>query len=697
MTEFLPGSGAPEPGRAKITASRFLLAMALSDVSSSRPVKFGPWCVDPEERILRRDGAVIAVEPKALDVLCVLLARPGRLVTKDEILEAAWPGTLVSENSIARAVAQLRKTLEDDPRRPAIIETVHGHGYRLLPPVTVVDERPAKAVGLRRLLAIAAAGAVILLSLVVFRSARLLEDPAPPAVPSTEARLAVLPLVDLGASDGRLAGAVTEQLTSLLARIDGLTVIPRSTAAALHRGDRRARELGADLGARHLLEGSVQREGDGLRISVQLIDAPREEILWSGEFDRTVDDLFATQSDVALRVAESLRLTLTKSEVHRLRAIPTRSFSAFDYYLRGRELYRQQTRIGNEQAIGQYELALAQDPDFAAAHAGLSNAYAMRAVRYGFGEDAIAAAGASVARALALDPALPEAYKAQGLLHDLAFELDAALAAYRRAIELQPNYQEAIYNAATVAFELGRWAEAVEIQRRAVERPVGRGALAIYLLEIGLDDEGRQLADEVLRQEPLTGYLNRYLALREIRDGELEAARQRLERLRRSDPTWIRLWMTLGDLEWKAGRPAESLAHYRQAAELADEALPEVDLRLALALAGVGDAAASETTRRRAESEIRRQLEDGSQWHGHRAFLAQAAALRGDPEAALQWLERAVALGRRSSRWDRVDPFFAEIAADPRFVALLEGMERDVAGQRQRLRSARAVEAAPTS
>ncbi|MEM6795763.1 MAG: hypothetical protein AAF725_17440, partial [Acidobacteriota bacterium] len=360
------------------------------------------------------------------------------------------------------------------------------------------------------------------------------------------------------------------------------------------------------------------------------------------------------------------------------------SFSeAMGHYRRGRERYRQQTRIGNEQAIESYALALAADPEFALAHAGLVNAYALRVIRYGFEPRWRHEAEAAARWALRLDPALPEAHKAQGLLHDLDERLEPALESYRRALELHPGYVEAAYNASTTAFALGRWDEAVDYQLRDVERPNGRAALAILLFELGLEASGRELASEVLELEPLHGYLGSYLALRSTLDGGLDRGRRQAERLAQAYPTWWRPRWVLAEIALREDDADAALAEYTAAVELSGEGDWEAALGLAAVLNRGGEKARAETLMESIEADATARLEAGSTWHVHSFRLAAIAALRGQRQTAIEHFAAAFAAGRLSPSWDAVHPALASVRSDPDFEALLEGMRERIDQQRQ--------------
>ncbi|MEL7060736.1 MAG: winged helix-turn-helix domain-containing protein [Acidobacteriota bacterium] len=557
-------------------------------VEPSPAWRFGNWLLEPAERRLSHDGTVVAIEPRAFDLLMVLVEHPERLITKDELLAQVWPDVQVADNALTRAVTRLRRVLGDDARSPRWIETVHGSGYRFLGPVESVapggrGAKPAAPRGPRAAFA----------------------DPLSASDRSelSKARLGWGARVTLIGS-----------LIALLAVVAGTGRLPMRPSPP------------------EAMPGTVWRIAQ-----VEGKHAPAE----------------------AAR-AEAMR-----------------------HYRRGRAWYQQQTQIGNEQAIESYRLALAADPDLALAHAGLANAYLMRTVRYGFDEEPWRSEAAEAVRwALEIDPDLPEAHKAQGLLHDVDGRPDDALRSYRRSLELAPDQAEAAYNAASTAFALGRWDEAIGFQSRDLDRPAGRAAMAILLFEIGRPSAGRQLADEVLGEDPLTGYLISYLALRTILDGNLAAGRDQARRLVEAYPLWWRPRWVLGEILWRLGDRPGATAALERSVELAGEDVTEATVSLAAVLMVRGETTRGEALMVDVEQNALRSIAAGRATHVDHFRLATAASLRGRPEAALDHLEAAIKAGRQTAAWDRVHVAFMPLRDEPRFARLLARMEQEVARER---------------
>ena len=378
-----------------------------------------------------------------------------------------------------------------------------------------------------------------------------------------------------------------------------------------------------------------------------------------------------------------------------LDAGPASELTADDYYRRGRRFYREHTRAGNESAIQLYTRALEVDPEFALAEAGLANAYAIRRLRFGGDERSAAAAGEHAERALGLDPVLPEAHKAMAQVHFAECRLREALDANLRALALRPGYDEAAYNAASYAYHLGLWDRALELQLRAAARPIERAGLANLLYALSFDAEADALAAEVLREEPLTGYLNAYLVQRALIAGRLEEARARARRLADAEPDWPRVWRRAGDVELQAGNWELAGDHFERALQEADGDDPEATIHLALVRWRSGAGAEADEMLADLHAQEAARIAEGHGWWAHAWHLAAIEAIRGNTEVALDWFEQSVDLGRRFYRLDAIEPAFEGLRAEPRFQQQLRRMEASV--EEMHARSAGIVRAAATT
>ena len=671
--------------------------------SRPRAYRFDGFELDLGSHRLMRAGRPLAIEPRVFDALVHLLENRDRLVTKEELFAGVWPDEAVSDNALSRTITRLRQSLGDDSRRPRYIETVHGRGYRFVAPVEIGEQTTAPptapATGLPaapRRLRLAVALAALALAGVTGWWLLAGTDPHPPtrtdasrdaAATLEPLRVAVLPMRDLGgAEESRLfADGLTEQMISVLSQIPGIRVLSGRTTMTYRDAGRRISEIARDLGAGTMLAGSVRRDGERLRVTVELIDAANEELVWSRQFDTRPEDVFAVQSEVATQVADALQVSLPVTAVRRIREGPTREMTAYEHYLRGRQAYRQITRTGNETAIQHYEKALEADPGFALARASLAAAYALRQIRFGFEEEERTRAEAFARAALAADPQLPEAHKALGMIAFSRGRLRLAIEHNTRAVELNPSYDEAFYNLASYSALLGAWDEAVLYQLRASTWVHGRAALVAYLLVLDFDSEGERLAASVLEEEPLARYLSLNLAEHEFFDGEVVSARERTLGIIAAEPTWTRGHRLAGDMAFWQGDRAAAVEHYRRAVQSSDGGDSQSSYRLGLIDRLAGRDAAARQRLAPLETSLLAEARKGSETALDYWLLGSLAAAKGDLDEATAWRDRAIAHGWLMHWRDATDPALRPLAGDPRFQDQLRRMRQRVDTMRERV------------
>ncbi|MFQ5528215.1 MAG: tetratricopeptide repeat protein [Thermoanaerobaculia bacterium] len=501
--------------------------------------------------------------------------------------------------------------------------------------------------------------------------------------------MAVLPVDNLSGepADEYFVDGLTEQIISNLAQIEGVRVLARTTTRGYRDNPGRVAEIARDLQAGTVLEGSARRSEEKLRIHVQLIDGESEEHLWTGEFDRSLDDYFVIQSEIATRVAEALESTINPGRLARIRRGPTGDPSAFDLYLRGRSAYRQQTRVGNEEAIEFYKRALSLDPEFALAEAGLANAYAQRVMRYGLPKESEELAVAAARRALALNAELPEAFKALGIVAMRQDRFREAIGWNEKALEFNPSYDEAIYNLSSVLHASGRWDEALRMQLRETDVRGGLPAVAAQMLRLGFVGQGAAVAEAAFRAEPHPAFLNAQLARHHARREDFDSARRRVAALRRAHPDWAGSWGASGEIEWLAGDYQAAAAFFVEAHRVwgGDEPEPLVNVARSLWILGERDAA----ERRFAQIETRLgpMIESGSEYWFHYWAMAAIESMRGEGVAAVDWYRRAVDMGHRSGWLDEIDPTFGAIQGNPEFERQLRRIQESIVEMQEAVRS----------
>lgn len=397
---------------------------------ADQTLQFGDWRVEPDLNRLVKGAEQVVLEPRTMAVLQHLLAHPGKVVTLDELLDSVWQGRVVELSSVQRHMARLRHALDDDPKAPRYIETIKKTGYRTIAPVEVV----AQATQTEK------------------------------ASEQAGHAIAVLPFENLSPNeeDAFFAAGIHEELITRLAKLRSLKVISRTSV--MEYADRRAnvRSIAAELGVDHVLEGTVRRAKDQLRINVQLIDAQTDQHLWAEVYDRalTARDVFAIQGQIALAVVASLRGTLSPREAATLDDVPTHNTRAYDFYLIGNEYFRYpDARKTLPLALQMYEQATARDPEFALAHAALSHVHSrMFWVGLDRTQTRLTSARDSFERAFALSPDLPEAHLAAGQYYYRGYDDYArALQAYDMAETNMPSDAKLAMARAEVYRRAGQW------------------------------------------------------------------------------------------------------------------------------------------------------------------------------------------------------------------------------------------------
>ena len=491
-----------------------------------------------------------------------------------------------------------------------------------------------------------ALGAVVVLLVFAIAAAVNLSRARGGASPSAARSLAVLPFVNMSADSANnyFSDGLSEEIITALSRIDGLRVAARTSSFALRDGNLDVRVIGDTLGVDAVLEGSVRREGNRLRVIAQLIDAETGYHIWADEYDREVADVIAVQYEIAKAIAGALRLQLPAAQSAG-RARRTPSLAAYDLYLRALYLRSRLNEDALEQATDHLDRAVELEPDFALAYAAKATVIGPRIFYHYIPRDeGVRAMRVAVARALELDPDLGEAHVARGILA-LFYEWDwvSAERALRQAVQLNPNYPHAWFELANYLHAMGRIEEAAEAQSRAV----------------ALD--------------PLDARLPMILAMNYLVLGKFDDALAQYERVRRLDPSNA-LMLGLGPTI-PVGPVRIYLARGRDA-----EAMEEL-LRIAT-LRGATSAEQAAMRNGFAKSGMpglwRSWLDMDLRQFGNGIDPMRAASLwasAGDTTRALDWLERAYAARIPGLIFVRSDPVFAGLRSHPRFLRIISEMK----------------------
>ncbi len=483
--------------------------------------RLGSWSVEPAAHRLSRNGRTVHLEPKVMAVLVLLAERAGKVVEKDEIIHAVWPDTVVSEVSVPRCVSELRRALDDDAREPRFIETIPKKGYRLIRELDLglqKDASPQSEIAAeagswgrtshlkrptRR-----TTGAIIAVLVAVAAAVGAIQQLTPRSADAIDS-LAVLPLRNLSdrVDEEYFADAMTDLLITDLAQLGRFRVIS-ATSVMRFKGrslpvDEIARELGVDA----IIEGSILRADDRVRITVQLIDGGGERHLWAETYERRVDDVLDLQSEVARAIAHNVDDSLAPSRLASIAPRHTVDPEAFDLYLKGRQLWKQRGPEELRQAIEYFRKSLEIDPDNAFAYAGLGDVYSVQSTNGQVSHEiGVPKAKRAVLKALLLDDQVAEAHIALAMIR-YVFERDwySAEEHFRRGVALNPSYATGRQWYAMFLATHGRFKEGVAEAEAALKLdPLNVQThlnVSRVFLYAGLYGRALEVLDEVARME----------------------------------------------------------------------------------------------------------------------------------------------------------------------------------------------------
>jgi TolB-like protein/Flp pilus assembly protein TadD len=449
----------------------------MPEPAERRFYRFGRFRLDPNGRVLFRGDRAVRLPPKAADTLLLLVQNAGNVVEKQDLLKHVWRDAFVEEGSLTRTISILRKALEGAAHGQKFISTVVKRGYRF--------------------------------------AARVIEIPGEPARSCAERlMMVVLPFENLsgGKKHDYFSEGMTEEMITRLARLnpERLGVIARTSAMQYKSTDKSIRQIGPELGVSHVLEGSVRRSGNRVRIAIQLIQVSDESHLWAESYERNLGDLLTLQFEVAEAVAKEIQIKLASREQERLGSAGTVNPQAYDAYLKGRYLLNRRTLEALQKSVQYFKKSIEHDPHYAVAFAGLADSYL---THHDMGHlpprEATAKAKAAARKALGMDETLAEAHTSLGHAHFHEFNWLAADRYFKRAIKLNPNYANAHFYYANYLIAVGRKDEAIAEALCAqtldpVSLPAGTN-LAIILYFAGHYTEAVEASLRVLEIDPSFG------------------------------------------------------------------------------------------------------------------------------------------------------------------------------------------------
>jgi TolB-like protein/DNA-binding winged helix-turn-helix (wHTH) protein len=436
---------------------------------------------------LSLNGSTTRIEPKVMEVLVCLASHLGEAVSKEKILQTVWPDTFVSDDVLVRSISELRRVFEDDAKEPRFIQTIPKRGYRLVAPVAWIDSaaasRPATEIADSRSLIkhnwklawLAVAGLVPLCGILVGFNIGDLRDRMFGRNPPIHS-LAVLPLKNFSddAAQKYFASGMTEELITDLSQISALKVISRTSSEVYGNTHKTLPEIARELNVDAIVEGSVVRSGNHVRVTAQLIYAPQDKNLWARSYERNVEDSLVLQSMLAKAVADEIRVQVAPGERSRLSGRPVVSAQVLDAYLEGNYHLHQVGRGSvdeeNDKAALAFQRAIKEDPTFVPAYIGLAYAHApiLRGqFRMKPSPEDYEIRKAAAEKAVELDPDSPEVHSLLADVDCEEWKWSQAEEELRRAIVLNPNSAEAHDDYGTFLFAMGRQDEGMREQELA--------------------------------------------------------------------------------------------------------------------------------------------------------------------------------------------------------------------------------------
>lgn len=446
--------------------------------------RFGAFTLDADQRVLLRNGKPLLLAPKIVETLLTLVQNSGRIVEKEELMTRLWPDTYVEESNLTYTVVQLRKSLGDDARHPRYIETIPKRGYRFIVDVEEVLS-DVQVDGMQ-----------------VIEEQQNREAHSDVIAESRIASVAVLPFVDMSPDRDQdyFCEGLADELINSLASVPDLHVASRTSSFRFKSSTLDIRDVAKRLNVNTVLEGSVRKAGGNFRITAQLINAIDGYQLWSGKYDRRLEDIFAVQEDIAQSTVRALKVVLSSDHQRALQRIRTTSIQAYECYLRGRQLFYQMRRRSLESARHLYQRAIEMDADFGPAYAGIADCASFLYMDWGGLESDLLDADRASSKAVEIDPGLSQAHASRGVLLALRSRYSEAEQEFETALYLNPQLYEAYYYYSRACFSQGKLDRAaLLLEQAATVRPESIDALSM-LGSIYRAQKREQLKKETFRR-----------------------------------------------------------------------------------------------------------------------------------------------------------------------------------------------------
>jgi TolB-like protein/DNA-binding winged helix-turn-helix (wHTH) protein/Tfp pilus assembly protein PilF len=610
--------------------------------------RFGHFEFDSSSGELRKHGVKIKLHGQPVEILTLLLAQPGTIVTREELQRRLWPdNTFVDfESSLNAAVKRLRAALSDSPEKPKFVETLARRGYRFIAPIEMVEDNghftqavssqvdivPTKWTPSRRKVVLAASGLglVAALGLAIWLAAFRIKANVIDSV-------AVLPFASDSTDPNAeyLSDGITENLINNLSQLPNLRVMARSTVFRYKGKNADPQKAGNDLHVHAVLSGRLLQHGNTLIVQAELMDVTTGAQIWGGQFNRKTEDIFALQDDLPREIAEKLRMRLTGDEKQRLAKRYTEDAEAYRCYLKGRYYWNKRSPEGAQKAVNYFQQAIDKDPAYALAYAGLADAY----THFSFyivapPRDAMPKAKAAATKALEIDDHLAEAHVSLGYI-SFAYDWDWSAAGkhFEQALALNPTYTKA-----------HNW-------------------YPFYLSASGRSQEALAVAKSALDLDPASPAVSHNLAVQFYLARKFDQAIEQCQKTIEMDPNFAVAYQVLGQAYLARGMDREALPVLEKYSEVSRSGVDSVAL-LGYAHARLGE--------RSQALQMIEQLKAASKEHFVPSFFfALVYAGLEDKVQAFSWLEKGCEERYTRFAYLKLEALWDPLRSDPRFSDLI--------------------------
>jgi len=640
------------------------------DDQVGRRLCFGVFELDLRTAELRKRGLRVRLQEQPFQVLAMLLERAGQVVGREELQKKLWPAdTFVDfDHGLNKAINKIREALGDSAESPRFVETVARRGYRFIADVRVADAAPARSpepepqphpapdpsdrrtvagtpatLRRRRPLRAWTLSTAALLVLLISLAAWKLHSYAPPS--SVIRSLAVLPLESLSsdASQDYFADGMTDELITDLGQISALRVISRTSVMAYKHTRKSLPQIARELNVDAVVEGTVLRSGDKVRITAQLIEGSADRHLWSQSYQGELRDTLALQNTVARAIADQIRINVNPQEQAALRNVTVVNPTAYTSYLKGRYFWNKRTPADLDTAARYFQQAIEKDPAYALAYSGLADSH--HYMGYAFGrtppKEAMPKAKAAALKALELDESLAEAHASLGLVK-FVYDWDwaGAESEFKRAIELKPNYPSAHhFYSVYLANVLGRFDEAIAEAKRGLEL------------------------------DPLSININNIVALHLFNAGRYDEAIEQRRKMLEMDPQSADAHYQLGEAYAAKGLYQKAFDEHMQALVLWGKKEPMEEYRQAYATSG-WNGYRLKLAQRSLES-LLAEWQKGSLRNIEASVIVESYIQLGEKDKAFEWLGKMFEARDGMLIWLKVNPNYDRLRSDPRFTDLV--------------------------